>query len=65
MSETMQGLVMDAPGGPEVLQVHEIARPSVERPSDVLVRVRAAGVNPADWHSGPKPVRLHCESKNK
>ncbi|MBB3149578.1 NADPH:quinone reductase-like Zn-dependent oxidoreductase [Phyllobacterium trifolii] len=51
MSETMRALVMFAPGGPEVLQVREIARPKIERPSDVLVRVIAAGVNPADWQN--------------
>lgn len=51
MSETMQALVMYTPGGPEVLQVREIARPKVERSSDVLVRVIAAGVNPADWQN--------------
>ncbi|WP_352670106.1 hypothetical protein [Mesorhizobium sp. M0166] len=42
MSETMRAPVMYAPGGPEFLQVREIARPKVERPSDVLVKVRAA-----------------------
>ncbi|RYE57156.1 MAG: alcohol dehydrogenase [Rhizobiaceae bacterium] len=51
MSETMRALVMYAPGGPEVLQVREIAKPRVVRPSDVLVKVRAAGVNPADWQN--------------
>ncbi|MFJ9565141.1 NADP-dependent oxidoreductase [Streptomyces fuscichromogenes] len=35
-------------GGPEVLQVAEIERPS-PGPGEVLVRVRATGVNPADW----------------
>ncbi|MFG2961159.1 NADP-dependent oxidoreductase [Streptomyces sp. NPDC048291] len=35
-------------GGPEVLRVEEVERP-VPGPDDVLVRVRAAGVNPADW----------------
>ncbi|GAA2715655.1 MULTISPECIES: NADP-dependent oxidoreductase [Streptomyces] len=38
-------------GGPEVLEVREV--PEAERPSpgpgEVLVRVRATGVNPADW----------------
>lgn len=35
-------------GGPEVLRVDEVKRP-VPGPGDILVRVRAAGVNPADW----------------
>ncbi|MBO0144592.1 zinc-binding dehydrogenase [Agrobacterium sp. Ap1] len=50
MSDTMLALVMDAPGGPEVLKVREIAKPKIG-PSDVLVRIRAAGINPADWQN--------------
>lgn len=58
MSETMRALVMYEPGGPEVLQVRDVAKPRIERPSEVLVRVVAAGVNPADWQnrkSGQRP----------
>ncbi|WP_352898717.1 alcohol dehydrogenase catalytic domain-containing protein [Mesorhizobium sp. M0833] len=54
---------MDAAGGPEVLQVREIARPRVERPSDVLVRVRAAGVNPADWQNRKSGKRHDPDAK--
>lgn len=35
-------------GGPEVLRVTEAPRPE-PRPTEVLVRVRAAGINPVDW----------------
>lgn len=35
-------------GGPEVLSVVELDRPTLG-PTDVLVRVHAAGVNPTDW----------------
>lgn len=35
-------------GGPEVLQVEDVSRP-VALPTEVLVRVHAAGVNPVDW----------------
>jgi NADPH:quinone reductase-like Zn-dependent oxidoreductase len=35
-------------GGPEVLVVEEVERP-VPGPTEVLVRVTAAGVNPVDW----------------
>jgi NADPH:quinone reductase-like Zn-dependent oxidoreductase len=35
-------------GGPEVLMVEEVDRPE-PRPTEVLVRVAAAGVNPVDW----------------
>jgi NADPH:quinone reductase-like Zn-dependent oxidoreductase len=35
-------------GGPEVLELVEVPRP-VPGPTEVLVRVTAAGVNPVDW----------------
>lgn len=35
-------------GGPEVLELVEVERPE-PRPTEVLVRVAAAGVNPVDW----------------
>jgi NADPH:quinone reductase-like Zn-dependent oxidoreductase len=35
-------------GGPEVLAVEEVERPT-PGPTEVLVRVAAAGVNPVDW----------------
>ncbi|WP_208719886.1 NADP-dependent oxidoreductase [Amycolatopsis circi] len=35
-------------GGPEVLTVEEVARPE-PLPTEVLVRVHAAGINPVDW----------------
>lgn len=35
-------------GGPDVLQVTEVDRPE-PGPTEILVRVRAAGVNPVDW----------------
>jgi NADPH2:quinone reductase len=48
MTKAMRAVVMTAPGGPEVLQPAEVdlAWPQGER--DVLVRLKAAGVNPAD-----------------
>ncbi len=35
-------------GGPEVLRLEEVARP-VPGPDEILVKVYASGVNPADW----------------
>jgi len=35
-------------GGPEVLRYEEVSRPK-PGPGEVLIRVRAAGVNPLDW----------------
>ncbi|CAA9503330.1 MAG: hypothetical protein AVDCRST_MAG05-2574 [uncultured Rubrobacteraceae bacterium] len=46
--ETMKAVVQDAYGLPAALELRDIARPEVGD-DQVLVRVRAAGVNPADW----------------
>ncbi|MFD9985971.1 NADP-dependent oxidoreductase [Streptomyces massasporeus] len=45
---TMRAISQDVLGGPEVLKEVEIERPA-PKPNQVLVRVRAAGVNPTDW----------------
>jgi NADPH:quinone reductase-like Zn-dependent oxidoreductase len=44
----MQATVQDTYGSGEALELREIERPEIGE-HDVLVRVRAAGVNPADW----------------
>ena len=43
----MRAIVVKAPGGPEVLELGEVEDPR-PGPGDLLVRVRAAGVNRAD-----------------
>ena len=45
----MKAIVYDRYGPPDVLQLQEIDKPVV-RDDAVLVRVRAAAVNPYDWH---------------
>ncbi|WAL76232.1 NADP-dependent oxidoreductase [Kitasatospora sp. YST-16] len=45
---TMRAVTVREFGGPEVLAVEEVARPE-PLPTEVLVRVHAAGVNPVDW----------------
>ncbi|MGW2635952.1 NADP-dependent oxidoreductase [Streptomyces sp. NPDC001348] len=47
-AKTMRAISQDVLGGPEVLREVELERPA-PRPNEVLVRVRAAGVNPTDW----------------
>jgi NADPH:quinone reductase len=45
----VRAVVLRRPGGPETLRVEEVADP-VPVPGEVLVRVRAAGVNHTDLH---------------
>lgn len=44
----MRAMVMTAPGGPEVLQLRSVAMPEIRRPSQLRVRLKAAGINPID-----------------
>lgn len=44
----MPAIVFDEPGGPDVLALREVDRPE-PLPTEVLVRVHAAGVNPVDY----------------
>jgi NADPH:quinone reductase-like Zn-dependent oxidoreductase len=48
MPQTMRAISQDTVGGPEVLKEVELPRPE-PGPTEVLVRVNAAGVNPTDW----------------
>jgi NADPH:quinone reductase-like Zn-dependent oxidoreductase len=46
---TMRAVTRRVFGPPEVLELREVARP-VPADDELLVRVRAASVNPLDWH---------------
>lgn len=48
MSTKMRAISQDTFGGPEVLHEIELDRPE-PGPSELLVRVHAAGLNPTDW----------------
>lgn len=48
MSSVMKAVVVHKHGGPEVLSFEDVARPR-PAPGEVLIRIRAAGVNPVDW----------------
>ena len=57
----MKTLYLDQYGGPEVLSIREVPDPELE-PGRVIVRVRAASVNPLDWRlmrADPFLVRLN------
>jgi NADPH:quinone reductase-like Zn-dependent oxidoreductase len=61
---SMRAITQDVLGGPEVLREAELDRPA-PGPSQILVRVHAAGVNPTDWKHrarrtflGPPPFVL-------
>jgi NADPH2:quinone reductase len=51
----MKAIVMTAPGGPEVLKSQDLPDPVLRQDSDILVRVKAAGVNPVDTKMRAKP----------
>ena len=56
----MKAIVYDEYGGPEVLQLADVESPA-PGPNEVLVKVHAAAVNPADWHlvrGAPFPIRM-------
>ncbi|MGW2343274.1 NADP-dependent oxidoreductase [Streptomyces sp. NPDC001661] len=44
----MKAITLNAYGGPDALRLTDLADPKVA-PGEVLIRVRAAGVNPVDW----------------
>lgn len=47
---SMRAVVQHAFGGSDVLRVEEVPRPE-PLPTEVLVRVHAAGINPVDWQT--------------
>jgi NADPH:quinone reductase-like Zn-dependent oxidoreductase len=59
-SARMKALVFRQYGGPEVLRVEDIEKPS-PKADELLIRVHAAALNPLDWHrmrGEPYPMRL-------
>jgi NADPH2:quinone reductase len=64
----MRAIVMTAIGGPEVLKLEELPEPRIAGDHDVLVRLRAAGINPVDYKlrsggtiGGVLPAILGCD----
>ncbi len=44
----MQAVLIAAPGEPEVLQLATVPTPKIQSPTEILVELKAAGVNPID-----------------
>jgi NADPH2:quinone reductase len=65
-ASVMKAVVMHTPGGADMLQYQELPVPGITHDTDVLVRLRAAGLNPVDAklrqnpgsYSMPLPVVL-------
>src|SRR6266496_3006259 len=59
-SPRMKAIVYHTYGSPDVLRLEEIAKP-VPKDNELLVKIRAASVNPLDWHfteGSPYIIRL-------
>ena len=44
----MKAMVMTAAGNTDVLKLQDVAEPKIDRPNQILVELKAAGVNPID-----------------
>lgn len=53
----MQAVVMTSAGDPQVLQLQDLPQPVMQRDTELLVRLKAAGINPIDTkvRTNPKP----------
>ena len=65
----MKAILMTAAGNPNVLQLTEIKEPTIQSPTEILVRLKAAGINPIDtklrshgtFHPDHLPSILGCD----
>ncbi len=65
----MKAIVMTATGSPDVLQYQEIPEPQITKPTQIKVKLAAAGVNPVDtkirrngvFYDQPLPAVLGCD----
>jgi NADPH2:quinone reductase len=44
----MKAILMTAAGDPLVLQLADIPEPKIQSPTEILVRLKASGINPID-----------------
>lgn len=54
----MKAIVINETGDPEVLQLQEIPAPAISKPTEILVKLKAAGINPVDskFRKGMYPI---------
>lgn len=65
----MKAVLMTAPGSAEVLQLHSIPDPQIQQDTQLLVRLKAAGINPIDtklrqrgtFYPDQMPAILGCD----
>ncbi|OKH19482.1 alcohol dehydrogenase [Hydrococcus rivularis NIES-593] len=65
----MKAIVMRAPGKPDVLSLQEVPEPKIEKPTEILVKLKAAGINPIDtklrqrgtFYPDQMPAILGCD----
>ncbi len=65
----MKAVVMTAVGEPDILQLSEVATPILQQETDILVRLKAAGINPIDtklrrrgtFYPDQTPAILGCD----
>ncbi|NES96642.1 MAG: zinc-dependent alcohol dehydrogenase family protein [Desertifilum sp. SIO1I2] len=65
----MKAVLMTASGTPDVLQIQEIPKPTLKGEKDLLVRLKAAGINPIDtklrqrgtFYPDQMPAILGCD----
>lgn len=68
-ANSMKAIVMTRTGGPEVLDLRELPRPEIRQPNQVLVHLKAAGINPIDtklrrngsFYPDRQPAILGCD----
>ena len=48
LTPLMKAIVFETPGSPSVLKLQDIPAPSIQTETEVLVRLRSAGINPID-----------------
>jgi NADPH2:quinone reductase len=65
----MKAIVMTAPGKSDVLQLQDISQPQIEQANQILIQLKAAGINPIDtkirsrgtFYPDQMPAILGCD----